>query len=92
GLKAKFSMLTAGPAGTGNEGASAAVGIEVVPGISGMAWPCMPGVPRTSDATVMDGGASDVVVVPPEHADSGISMVVANAVWRNEDKNMGPLP
>ncbi|CQA12207.1 Uncharacterised protein [Mycobacteroides abscessus subsp. bolletii] len=40
----------------------------------------------------MDGGASDVVVVPPEHADSGISMVVANAVWRNEDKNMGPLP
>ncbi|SKU42859.1 Uncharacterised protein [Mycobacteroides abscessus subsp. abscessus] len=37
GLKAKFSMLTAGPAGTGNEGAPAAVGIDVVTGIFGMA-------------------------------------------------------
>ncbi len=39
----------------------------------------------------MDGGASGVVAVPPEHADSGISMVTASAVWHNEDKYMGPF-
>lgn len=46
----------------------------------------------------MDGSASDVVVVSPEHAGSGISMAAASAVWRNEDKYrneekcMEPLP
>ncbi|EIU08451.1 hypothetical protein MA5S0921_5078 [Mycobacteroides abscessus 5S-0921] len=34
GLKAKFSMLTAGPAGAGNEGAPAAVGADVMFGMA----------------------------------------------------------